>query len=91
MQSMPVPEWGGATVWWKPITLAERGAAIETGGKRPLAFYAALVCAKALDEGGTRLFNDHDRHTLLNEAASEVVMRVGEAMCAVSESKPLGE
>ena len=91
MQSIPVPEWDGAVVYWKPITLAERAAALEIAGKRPLAFYAAIVTAKALDESGARMFNDHDRHVLLNEADATVVMRVGEAMCSVSEAKPLGE
>lgn len=93
MQSMEVPEWGGekpATIHWRPVTLAERGAAVEAG-KKPLAFYAALVCAKALDENGQRLFTDHDRHVLQNEASGEIVMRIGEAMLAVSEPKPLGE
>lgn len=103
MQSMEVPEWGAdpkvltfgvdagpAKIYWRPTTLFERGSAVEAG-KKPLAFYAALVCAKALDENGQRLFTDHDRHVLQNEAAGEIVMRIGEAMLAVSEPKPLGE
>lgn len=94
MQSVEVAEWGDGgkplKVHWKPVTLTERGNALEAG-KRPLAFYAALVCAKALNEDGTRIFTEHDRHVLANEASAEVVMRVGLAMLNTSDESALGE
>lgn len=79
-KSHDVPEWG-ATVWWAPLTIAERRRiyAPEASGK---ASDGALHCVRAIwlkaqDKNGKALFTQMDEPDLLHRVDSSVVARLG--------------
>lgn len=64
LERMEVAEFGH-TVYWKPITLAER-AKFFGDGNLTLDKFAEIVMRKALNEKGDRLYDYDDKQTMLN-------------------------
>jgi hypothetical protein len=78
MQSITVPEWGDAKIYFKPsITLREQSRLIElaTAGKTVEALVETLI-VKARNEDGSKMFTIADKMTFLNEIDPEVIIRV---------------
>jgi hypothetical protein len=93
-RSLEVPEWGEGgkpmIVYWGAWTLGEQdrcaddGMMVQVGDKiglRPLGF-ARVVCVKAEDENGSRLFKDVEERELLNEVQPAIVKRIGTVILA---------
>jgi hypothetical protein len=88
-QSIEVPEWG-CTVWFDPLTLAERDKLRHAQGNEAL---AETLILKAEDEAGTKLFTKADKPQLMHGAAPATVARVAERMLVADCVAPerLGE
>lgn len=77
---MEVPAFG-FTVYWKPITLKERGELGLGAGSIGMEHAAEIVRKKALNEKGEKLFDYDDKQTMLNTPGIDVVvLRLATAM-----------
>lgn len=79
LERMEMPEFGH-TVYWKPITLAER-AKFFGDGNLTLDKFAEIVMKKGLNENGERLYDYDDKQTMLNTPGIDAaVQRLAGAM-----------
>jgi hypothetical protein len=81
------------TIFWHPLTIAERESIQKKSGKAEDAndFALSLMIQKALDEKGKRLFADGDRATLRREVEAAVLQEIQLAMLESGADKEVAE
>ena len=76
------------TIYWHPLTIAERESIIKKSGSDDLNDYALLMMIeKALDQDGKRLFVDGDKASLRREIQSSVLEEIQLAMVNAGADK----
>jgi len=69
------------TVFWHPLTIAERESIQKKSGSEDANNYALqLMIEKALDEDGNRLFQDGDKASLRREVEANILQEIQLAM-----------
>ncbi len=69
------------TIYWHPLTIAEREAIQKKSGSEDANNYALqLMIEKALDKDGNRLFQDGDKASLRREVEANILQEIQLAM-----------
>ena len=80
------------SVYWHPLTIAERESIIKKSGTEDNNDYALqMMIEKALDEDGKRLFVDGDKASLRREIQSSVLEEIQMAMVNAGADKEVSE
>ena len=80
------------SVYWHPLTIAERESIQKKTGTDDNADYALqMVIEKALDKDGTRLFQDGDKASLRREVSASILEEIEIAMITVGTDKEVKE
>ena len=80
------------TVYWHPLTIAERESIVKKSGSDDLNDYALLMMIeKALDKDGNKLFQDGDKPSLRREIQSSVLEEIQMAMVNSGADKEVKE
>ena len=81
------------SVYWHPLTIAERESIQKKAGGTEDAneFALALMIQKALDKSGKRLFADGDKATLRREVEAAVLQEIQLAMLESGTDKEVEE
>ena len=80
------------SVYWHPLTIAERESIIKKSGSDDVNDYALqMMIEKALDEDGKRLFVDGDKASLRREIQSSVLEEIQLAMVNAGADKEVKE
>jgi hypothetical protein len=80
------------SVYWNPLTIAERESIQKKTGSDDLNDYALqMMIEKALDQDGTRLFQDGDKASLRREIESNVLEQIQMAMLNAGADKEVKE
>ena len=76
------------TVYWHPLTIAERESIQKKSGSEDANNYALqLMIEKALDKDGDRLFSDGDKASLRREIEANVLQEIQLAMIEAGINK----
>ena len=76
------------SVYWHPLTIAEREAIQKKVGTEDNADYALqMMIEKALDKDGNRLFQDGDKASLRREVASSILEEIQLVMMQTGADK----
>ena len=76
------------TVYWHPLTIAERESIQKKSGSEDANNYALqLMIEKALDKDGNRLFSDGDKASLRREIEANVLQEIQLAMIEAGINK----
>ena len=76
------------TVFWHPLTIAERESIQKKSGSEDANNYALqLMIEKALDEDGNRLFQDGDKASLRREVEASILQEIQLAMINAGADK----
>ena len=76
------------TVYWHPLTIAERESIQKKSGSEDANNYALqLMIEKALDEDGNRLFQDGDKASLRREVEANILQEIQLAMIEAGINK----
>lgn len=91
MQSIEVPEWTvpgeeTLTIYWRPMTLAEKGRIHKYSAVNDLRMIAEAVIVMAKNEQGERLWGDAEFDDFMNLVDPQVLARIANAMSG-SESQ----
>ena len=74
------------TVFWHPLTIAERESIQKKSGSEDANNYALqLMIEKALDEDGKRIFQDGDKASLRREVEATILEQIQVAMINAGE------
>ena len=80
------------SVYWHPLTIAEREAIQKKTGTDDTNDYALqMMIEKALDKDGTRLFQDGDKASLRREISASILEEIQIAMIQVGADKEVKE
>ena len=80
------------TVYWHPLTIAERESIQKKTGIEDTNDYALqLMIEKALDKDGARLFQDGDKASLRREISASILEEIQIAMIQVGADKEVKE
>ncbi len=80
------------SVYWHPLTIAERESISKKTGTDDTNDYALqMMIEKALDQDGTRLFQDGDKASLRREVSASVLEEIQLAMITVGADKEVKE
>jgi hypothetical protein len=80
------------SVYWHPLTIAEREAISKKTGTDDTNDYALqMMIEKALDEEGKRLFQDGDKASLRREVSASILEEIQIAMITVGTDKEVKE
>ena len=80
------------SVYWHPLTIAERESIIKKSGTEDNNDYALqMMIEKALDEDGKRLFQDGDKASLRREIQSSILEEIQMAMVNAGADKEVKE
>ena len=80
------------SVYWHPLTIAERESIIKKSGTEDNNDYALqMMLEKALDEDGKRLFQDGDKASLRREVSATVLEEIQLAMVNSGADKEVKE
>ena len=80
------------SVYWHPLTIAEREAIQKKTGTDDNADYALqMMIEKALDKEGTRLFQDGDKASLRREIEASILEQIQLAMLQAGADKEVKE
>ena len=81
------------TVYWHPLTIAERESIQKKSGSNDDAndFALVLMIQKALDKDGKRLFQDGDKAALRREVEAAVLQEIQLAMLESGTDKEVDE
>ena len=80
------------TVYWHPLTIAEREAISKKTGTDDTNDYALqMMIEKALDKDGVRLFQDGDKASLRREVSASILEEIQIAMITVGTDKEIKE
>ena len=76
------------TVYWHPLTIAERESIQKKSGSEDANNYALqLMIEKALDKDGNRLFSDGDKASLRREIEANILQEIQLAMIEAGLNK----
>ena len=76
------------SVYWHPLTIAEREAISKKTGTDDTNDYALqMMIEKALDQDGTRLFQDGDKASLRREVSASILEEIQIAMITIGSDK----
>ena len=80
------------SVYWHPLTIAERESIIKKSGTEDNNDYALqMMMEKALDEDGKRLFQDGDKASLRREVEASILEEIQLAMVNSGADKEVKE
>ena len=80
------------SVYWNPLTIAERESIQKKTGSDDLNDYALqMMIEKALDKEGARLFQDGDKASLRREIEATVLQEIQLAMIEAGQTKEVKE
>ena len=80
------------TVYWHPLTIAEREAIQKKTGTENTNEYALqMMIEKALDKDGVRLFQDGDKASLRREIEASVLEEIQLAMISAGTDREVKE
>jgi len=80
------------SVYWHPLTIAEREAISKKTGTDDTNDYALqMMIEKALDKDGVRLFQDGDKASLRREVSASILEEIEIAMITVGTDKEVKE
>ena len=80
------------SVYWHPLTIAEREAISKKTGTDDTNDYALqMMIEKALDADGKRLFQDGDKASLRGEVSASILEEIEIAMITVGTDKEVKE
>ena len=80
------------TVYWHPLTIAERESIIKKSGTEDNNDYALqMMIEKALDKDGKRLFQDGDKASLRREVSATILEEIQLAMVNSGADKEVKE
>ena len=80
------------SVYWHPLTIAEREAISKKTGTDDTNDYALqMMIEKALDKDGVRLFQDGDNASLRREVSASILEEIEIAMITVGTDKEVKE
>ena len=80
------------TVYWHPLTIAEREAIQKKSNSDDVNDYALqMMIQKSLDKDGARLFQDGDKASLRREVEASVLEQIQIAMITVGTEKEVSE
>ena len=80
------------SVYWHPLTIAERESIIKKSGTEDNNDYALqMMIEKALDEDGKRLFQDGDKASLRREVEASILEEIQLAMVNSGADKEVSE
>ena len=80
------------TVYWHPLTIAEREAIQKKTNNDDTNEYALqMMIEKALDKDGSRLFQDGDKASLRREISASILEEIQIAMITVGADKEVKE
>jgi len=80
------------SVYWHPLTIAEREAISKKTGTDDTNDYALqMMIEKALDKDGTRIFQDGDKASLRREVSASILEEIQIAMITVGTDKEVKE
>ena len=80
------------SVYWHPLTIAERESIIKKSGTEDNNDYALqMMIEKALDEDGKRLFQDGDKASLRREVEASILEEIQIAMVRSGADKEVKE
>ena len=80
------------SVYWHPLTIAEREAIQKKTGTEDTNDYALqMMIEKALDQDGARLFQDGDKASLRREVEASVLEQIQLAMVNAGADKGVEE
>ena len=80
------------TVYWHPLTIAEREAIQKKSNSDDVNDYALqMMIEKAIDKDGTRLFQDGDKASLRREIEASVLEEIQLAMIEAGQTRGVEE
>ena len=80
------------TIYWHPLTIAERESIIKKSGTEDNNDYALqMMIEKALDEDGKRIFQDGDKASLRREVSATILEEIQLAMVNSGADKEVKE
>ena len=80
------------SVYWHPLTIAEREAIQKKTGTDDTNDYALqMMIEKALDKEGNRIFQDGDKASLRREISASILEEIQIAMITVGADKEVKE
>ena len=80
------------SVYWHPLTIAERESIIKKSGTEDNNDYALqMMIEKALDEDGKKVFQDGDKASLRREVEVSVLEEIQLAMISAGADKEVKE
>jgi len=80
------------SVYWHPLTIAEREAIQKKTGTDDTNDYALqMMIEKALDKEGNRIFQDGDKASLRREISASILEEIQIAMITVGADKEVEE
>ena len=80
------------SVYWHPLTIAEREAISKKTGTDDTNDYALqMMIEKALDEDGKRIFQDGDKASLRREVSASILEEIQIAMITMGTDKEVKE
>ena len=80
------------SVYWHPLTIAERESIIKKSGTEDNNDYALqMMIEKALDEDGKRLFQDGDKASLRREVEASILEEIQLEMVNSGADKEVSE
>ena len=80
------------SVYWHPLTIAERESIIKKSGTEDNNDYALqMMIEKALDKDGVRLFQDGDKASLRREVEASILQEIELAMINAGADKEVEE
>ena len=80
------------SVYWHPLTIAERESIIKKSGTEDNNDYALqMMIEKALDEDGKRIFQDGDKASLRREVEASILEEIQLAMVNSGADKEVKE
>ena len=79
------------TVYWHPLTIAEREAIQKQSSDDVNDYALQMMIEKALDEDGTRIFQDGDKASLRREVEVSVLEEIQLAMINAGADKGVSE
>ena len=80
------------SVYWHPLTIAERESIIKKSGTEDNNDYALqMMIEKALDEDGKRLFQDGDKASLRREVEASILEEIQLAMVNSGADKEVSQ
>ena len=80
------------TVYWHPLTIAERESISKKTGTDDTNDYALqMMIEKALDKDGARLFQDGDKASLRREVEANILQEIQLAMIEAGQTRGVKE